>query len=258
VVVDDYRDPAAALAVLRSEGVDVLDVTPTYLAELDALGFLDDPATLPGVLLVGGEPTPPEVWARLAALEDTIVRDLYGPTEATVDAYGRTPDGPAPIANVTTYVLDDWLQPVPPGVPGELYIGGAGVALGYLNRPGLTAERFVADPFGPTGSRLYRTGDRARWRRDGRMQLLGRTDDQIKIRGFRIEPGDIAAALAAHPAVTAAAVIVREDRPGDRHLVAYAAAPETGLRGDDLRGGSRRGSPRTWFPRWSSSCRSCR
>ncbi len=151
VVVDEYRDPAAALEVLRSERVDVLDVTPTYLAELESLGFFEDVSGLPGVLLVGGEPTPPELWARLAALDGPLVRDLYGPTEATVDAYGWAPDGPAPIANATTYVLDDWLQPVPPGVPGELYIGGAGVALGYLNQPALTAERFVADPFGPPG-----------------------------------------------------------------------------------------------------------
>ncbi|HEU5450217.1 MAG TPA: condensation domain-containing protein, partial [Acidimicrobiia bacterium] len=149
VVVDEYRDPAAALAVLRSERVDVLDVTPTYLVELEALGFFDDVAPLLTALLVGGEPTPPELWSRLAALEPTIIRDLYGPTEATVDAYGWAPNGPAPIANATTYVLDDWLQPLPPGVPGELYVGGAGVALGYHNRPGPTAERFVADPFGP-------------------------------------------------------------------------------------------------------------
>ena len=234
VVVDEYRDPAAALAVLRSERVDVLDVTPTYLTELDGLGFLDDATTRPGVLLVGGEPTPPELWARLAALGTTIVRDLYGPTETTVDAYGWTPHGPAPIANATTYVLDDWLQPVPPGVPGELYVGGTGVALGYLNRPGLTAERFVADPFGPPAARLYRTGDRARWRPDGTLQLLGRADDQVKIRGFRIEPGEIEAVLAAHPAVAAAAVIVREDRPGDRHLVG-------------LRGGARQRSRRDQF-----------
>ncbi|HEX6380049.1 MAG TPA: amino acid adenylation domain-containing protein, partial [Acidimicrobiia bacterium] len=227
VVVDEYRDPAAALAVLRSERVDVLDVTPTYLVELEALGFFDDVAPLLTALLVGGEPTAPELWSRLAALEPTIIRDLYGPTEATVDAYGWAPNGPAPIANATTYVLDDWLQPLPPGVPGELYVGGAGVALGYHNRPGPTAERFVADPFGPPGSRLYRTGDRARWRADGVLQLLGRTDDQVKIRGFRIEPGEIEAVLAAHPAVAAAAVIVHEDRPRVRELVAYAAAPDT-------------------------------
>ncbi|MGH9012300.1 MAG: condensation domain-containing protein, partial [Acidimicrobiia bacterium] len=166
---------------------------------------------------------------------DTLVRDQYGPTETTVDAYGWAPDGPARIANTTTYVLDDWLQPVPPGMPGELYVGGTGVALGYLNRPRLTAERFVADPFGPPGARLYRTGDRARWRSDGVLELLGRLDDQVKIRGFRIEPAEIEAVLAAHPSVNAAAVIPREDRPGDRRLVAYAAVPETDAPPEDLR-----------------------
>ncbi|HKY76462.1 MAG TPA: amino acid adenylation domain-containing protein, partial [Acidimicrobiia bacterium] len=235
VVVDEYRDPVATMQVLRAERVDVLDVTPTYLVELEALGFFDNVAPWLTVLLVGGEPTPPELWSRLATLEPTIVRDLYGPTEATVDVYGWAPHGRAPIANATTYVLDEWLQPVPPGVPGELYVGGAGVALGYLSRAGLTAERFVADPFGPPGRRLYRTGDRARWRPDGVLQLLGRTDDQVKIRGFRIEPGDIEAALASHPAVSAAAVVVREDRPGDRRLVAYAAAPDTDTPANDLR-----------------------
>ena len=233
VVVDDYRDPAAALAVLRSEQVDVLDVTPTYLSELEALGFLDDTATLPGVLLVGGEPTPPELWARLVALEPAIVRDLYGPTEATVDAYGWAPDGPAPIANVTTYVLDDWLQPLPPGVPGELYVGGAGVALGYLNRPGLTAERFVADPFGRPGARLYRTGDRARWRHDGVLQLLGRTDDQVKIRGFRIEPGEIEAVLGPPGG----------ERGGGHRARGRPRAAPTGR----LRRGTRRGRRRAGF-----------
>ncbi|HYH49688.1 MAG TPA: amino acid adenylation domain-containing protein, partial [Acidimicrobiia bacterium] len=231
VVVDEYRDPPVALEALRLEWIDVLDVTPTYLLELERLGFLD--GLLPEVLLVGGEPTPPELWARLGTLDGVIVRDLYGPTETTVDAYGWTPDGPAPIGNTTTYVLDDWLQPVPAGVPGELYVGGAGVALGYLNRPCLTAERFVADPFGPPGTRLYRTGDRARWRRDGVLELLGRTDDQVKIRGFRIEPGEIEAVLTASPGVTAAAVIVREDRPGDRYLAAYVAA--SSLESDTVR-----------------------
>ncbi|HET9770148.1 MAG TPA: amino acid adenylation domain-containing protein, partial [Acidimicrobiia bacterium] len=223
LVVDDYGDPAATLEVLRAEWADVLDVTPTYLAELETLGFLDGP--LPEVLVVGGEPTPPELWSRLATLEYTLVRNQYGPTETTVDAYGWAAAGPAaprgvPIADTTTYVLDDSLQPLPPGIAGELYVGGAGVALGYLNRPGLTAERFVADPFGPAGARLYRTGDRARWRPDGVLELLGRVDDQVKIRGFRIEPGEIAALLETHRDVGRAVVVARDDG-GDRRLVGY-------------------------------------
>ena len=227
-VVGEYRDPQAILAAVRDGAVDVVDITPTLLAELELLGFLDD-GTRPRVIVVGGEPTPAEVWARLGALDGTIVRNQYGPTEITVDAYGWAPDGPAPIAGTAVYVLDPFLRLVPPGVAGELYVGGDGLARGYLGRPALTAERFVADPFGPPGARLYRTGDRARWRPDGVLELFGRMDDQVKIRGFRIEPGEIEAVLASHPAVTAAAVMAREDRPGDRRLVAYVAVPGIGL-----------------------------
>ena len=232
VVVDEIGDPVAVMEGLRSSGADVVDVTPTFLGELEPLGLLEN-GVRPRVVVVGGEAIGPDVWGRLSCLADTIVRDQYGPTETTVDAYGWAPDGPAgrrgfQVANTTTYVLDDWLAPVPPGVPGELYVGGAGVALGYLNRPALTAERFVADPFGPPGARLYRTGDRARRHPDGALELLGRTDDQVKIRGLRIEPGEIEAVLAAHPAVNAAAVIALEDRPGHPSLVAYAAVSGSG------------------------------
>src|SRR6185436_4681247 len=159
--------------------------------------------------------------------------NLYGPTEAAIDATYWVSPGTScevvpigvPIANTQAYVLDRRRDPVPKGLPGELYIAGHGLARGYLHRPELTAERFVANPFSEQpGARMYRTGDLARHRPDGTLEFLGRVDHQIKLRGHRIELGEIEATIRQHTAVRDAVVLCREDAPGDRRLVAYLTA----------------------------------
>ncbi|MFG1610267.1 amino acid adenylation domain-containing protein [Actinoplanes sp. NPDC049265] len=217
---DEYRDAAVLVSRLREQHIDVLDVTPTYLRELVPAGLLDGGLS---VLLVGGEAIDAELWARVCAVPGLVCHDLYGPTEASVDAYGwHGPDREAyELANVRTYLLDSGLQPVPPGVLGELYVAGPGLADGYLRRAGLTAERFVADPFGPAGERMYRTGDLARWDERGALVFAGRADGQVKVRGFRVELGEIEAALGGQ-----AAVVVRDGR-----LVAYVVGEPNDVKG---------------------------
>ncbi len=232
-VVDDdtRRDPDRLAAVVRDRGLDFLELTPSHFAQLAAAGVLSGGRCALGVVGVGGEAVPQKLWETLGSMPGTAAYNLYGPTEATVDALvGRfgAADRPVvgrPVHNTRAYVLDGGLSPVPAGVPGELYLAGAGLARGYHERPSLTAERFVADPYGPPGERMYRTGDLVRWRPDGQLEYLGRTDDQVKIRGFRIEPGEIETALTRHDDVAQALVVVREDR--DKRLVAYTT-PATG------------------------------
>src|SRR5690606_837313 len=173
-----------------------------------------------------GEACPPELLRRW--LPGRRIFNGYGPTETTVCATAARWDGGArlpvgrPIDNVRVYVVDAGLRPVPVGVPGELLVGGIGVARGYLGRPELTARRFVPDPFSDEpGARLYRTGDLVRWLPDGQLDFLGRADHQVKVRGFRIELGEVEAVLGEHPGVRECVVLVRERAPGDRRLVAY-------------------------------------
>jgi amino acid adenylation domain-containing protein len=220
--------------VIRQHGVTALWLT----AGLFHLMVDERLGDLTGVrqLLAGGDVlSVTHVERALRELPECRLINGYGPTESTTfaschaialeDLRTSVPIG-RPIANTQVYVLDRHLEPVPVGVPGELYLGGDGLARGYLRRPALTAERFLPDPFRPAsgsepGGRLYRTGDRARWLAGGTLEFLGRLDDQVKLSGYRIEPGEIETVLVQHPEVRAAAVIAREDWPGDRRLVAY-------------------------------------
>ncbi|WP_159401461.1 non-ribosomal peptide synthetase [Streptomyces sp. NRRL F-5053] len=218
-------DPVDLARLITRTGTTVVQATPGLWRALCE----QEPEALRGLrMAVGGEALPEALAATMRELGAEVV-NLYGPTETTIwstaarldDRSGAPPIG-RPLANTYVYVLDAALQPVPIGVAGDLYIGGFGVAHGYLGRPGLTAERFVADPFADEpGARLYRTGDMARWAADGNLEFLGRDDHQVKVRGFRIELGEIEAVLERHADVSEAVVVAREVRPGDVRLLAY-------------------------------------
>jgi amino acid adenylation domain-containing protein len=229
---------AQFLATCRDWQVTVLDFPTAYwhqlVTEIAAKGLLIPDSVR--LVLIGGERALPEtvqLWQQHIGASPQLV-NTYGPTEATVVATTcwldtRTPEAQRgdfpigrPLGHTQAYIVDQTLQLVPIGVPGELLIGGAGLARGYWQRPELTAEKFIANPFSPgTDDRLYRTGDRVRYRQDGSLEFLGRIDDQVKVRGFRIELGEIEALLSQHPEVTAAAVIADDTLPGDTRLVAY-------------------------------------
>uniref|UniRef100_UPI003F49563B amino acid adenylation domain-containing protein n=1 Tax=Streptomyces chartreusis TaxID=1969 RepID=UPI003F49563B len=221
------RDAEFVVGYVRERRVDAMDVTPTYAQQLLDWGLLDADHHRPALLLLGGEAVPQALWSEVRAASGVMSVNLYGPTEYTVDALAAdlaaspSPVVGRPIGNTGAYVLDAALRPVPAGTTGELYLAGHGMARGYLGRYGLTAERFVADPYGVPGGRMYRTGDLVRLRADGELEYLGRADDQVKIRGFRIELGEVESALAELEGVTAAAVVVREDTPGVKRLVGY-------------------------------------
>ena len=221
------RDSDALTSYCAEHHIDVINVTPSYCGQLIEDGLLEDDRHRPCLVLLGGEAVTDTVWQRLRDTPGVLGYNLYGPTEYTINTLGggtedsATPTVGAPIHNTRVYVLDSGLAPVPPGVPGELYVSGIGLARGYAGRPGATADRFVADPFGPPGTIMYRTGDLVRWGPDGLVDFLGRTDDQIKIRGHRVEPGEIVVVLESHPDIAQAAVLAREDAPGVRRLVAY-------------------------------------
>jgi acyl-coenzyme A synthetase/AMP-(fatty) acid ligase len=226
-------DIAYLIDTILEKQITLLQVVPVLLQTLLQEPLFQSCSSIRQVIS-GGEELPGELAARFYEISDARLYNLYGPTECNIDALHwpvpsrvDLPVAPigSPVDNIQAYILNAGLQPVPVGVQGELYLAGEGLARGYLNAPKLTAERFIPNLFAETaaqaGSRLYRTGDRARYLPDGSVEFLGRLDDQVKIRGFRIELGEIEAALRVHPNVRQAVVCLRQDLPGEKRLAAY-------------------------------------
>jgi amino acid adenylation domain-containing protein len=255
---DGHRDPGYLVRAIEAHGVTLVEMVPSMLQVMLGEAEVGRRCRTLRTVIASGEALAPgladEVTERLGA----ELYNVYGPTEAgevTVWHCARgverpTPSVPLgrPMANLQIYVLDESGEPVAVGVRGELYIGGVGVARGYLGKPALTAARFVPDAFGGAGRRLYRTGDVARYTAEGVIEYLGRRDDQVKIRGYRVEPGEIEAVLRRQGGVREAVVVVREDRAGDRRLVAYVVGNGDAVRPEDLRAGVQAALPEPMVP----------
>jgi len=259
VAAERRSDPVEIARLVETRSVTKMFATPPLLSALTeyAKTLPDNPFRSVMRISTGAD-------TLSGALVETVrqgwgpvrIDNLYGPTEATVNVTSCVVPGSvavtvpigAPVTNTRVYVLDSRLRPVPVGVPGELYVAGAQVTRGYRGRAGLTAERFVADPFDRAGGRLYRTGDLVRWNRAGMLEFVGRADDQVKIRGFRVEPGEVEAVLAQHPSVSQAAVVTHETAAGATQLVGYVSVGGRAVDGGDVRGFAARRLPEFMVP----------
>ncbi len=237
------HDTQAFVAALRTQRADVLGCTPTQLRLLFDEGLFNDAQNCPAIVLCGGEAIDDELWRLASTNHRSHIFNVYGPTECTVDATcclidakTNVPNIGRPLANVQAYILDRNRNSVPIGIPGELWLGGAGVGRGYLNKPELTASSFIPDPYANSpDARLYKTGDLARYLPDGNIEYLGRIDFQVKLRGYRIELGEIESLLRQHASVKDAVVIIREDAPHDGRLTAYVTPSGTSVDTGELR-----------------------
>ncbi|PHV06089.1 non-ribosomal peptide synthetase [Janthinobacterium sp. BJB412] len=230
---DTRRDAHALVQEVRRLSIDAMDLPPSFLAQMLGSGLMEPGAQQPSLILIGGEAAPAALWRQLRAVPGLLAHNLYGPTEYTVDtlraalADSERPVIGRPIGNTSVYVLDARLQPVPVGVVGELYLAGKGLAAGYLARGGLSAGRFVANPFATeAGARMYRSGDLVRWNREGRLEFVGRGDDQVKVRGYRVEIGEVENALSLLPGVESALVLAQAVNNSHR-LIGYCVAPSS-------------------------------
>ncbi|PKD39522.1 non-ribosomal peptide synthetase, partial [Methylomonas sp. Kb3] len=252
-----HKDSQGLIELIRRENITTIHFVPSMLQ-----AFVDTPdveqCTSLKRVICSGEALPADLVQRFQQKSPAGLHNLYGPTEASVDvSYWACPVDcqetaipiGKPIANISLYILDRNLNPVPVGTPGELHIAGIGLGRGYLNRPGLTADKFIPDPYGQVGSRMYKTGDLVRYRTDGNIDYLGRIDHQVKIRGFRIELGEIEAQLLAYSDIKETVVLAREDQPGDKRLVAYLVEDQLGtLPLDDLKAQLRQALPDYMVP----------